>query len=421
MFRIGIIGLSGFSTNHWQNVEEVQRRGGCRIVATAVVDPENHAARLEQLRSEGVEVFSSALEMFDAMRGKMDAVTIPTPIHTHPELTIAAVRSGYHVFLEKPPAATIQELDEMVSAVRRAGKLCAVGFQAIWSPSIQFLKLRLAEGAIGQVQSLACSAGWIRQADYYARAGWAGKLQVNGQWVLDGSANNPLAHQIANMLYLASPDRRRMATPAAVRAELYHGHDLQSEDTAAIEIHTAEGPRCYFLATLCADEQFHPEIAIVGSEGTAYYQMFGQSGIRHADGRIEQPTLDDSVQGPGRFENFISAASANDLDMLRCHLEMCRPFVLAINGAFESSRRTWPIPAEYLRVSGEGMNEKTVIEGIDAAIPQAASQRRLFSDLGLPWARRSGTFDLTGYTKFPQQFQPGPEADKPAPGQLPFG
>ena len=64
--------------------------------------------------------------------------------------------------------------------------------------------------------------------------------------------------------------------------------------------------------------------------------------------------------------------------------------------------------------------ETTGIAGLDAAIPQAASECKLFSDLGLPWAHRTETFDLTGYKQFPVQFTPADEADAPVAGGLPF-
>ena len=79
MIRIGIIGMGGYAATHWEALEEVQRRGACRIVATAVIDPQNHTARLESLRQGGLEIFTDPLAMFETMRGRMDAVAIPTP------------------------------------------------------------------------------------------------------------------------------------------------------------------------------------------------------------------------------------------------------------------------------------------------------------------------------------------------------
>jgi len=420
MVRIGIIGIGGFAENHWHALEEVQRSGACQIVAAAVIDPENHTARLEELRGRGTGVYTSAAEMFDAMRGGMDAVAIPTPIHTHAELMIAAVRSGYHVFLEKPPAATIQEVDEMIAAARQAGRICAVGFQELFASSIALLKLRIAEGALGAIEQITCVAGWIRRQDYYDRADWAGRARLGSAWVLDGTVNNPLSHYIVNMLHLATPDRHRLAAPAAVRAELYAAHDITGEDTSAVEVLTAEGPRCYFLTTLCADEQFDVELSIRAANAIAY-QSRGRVCIRYNDGRIEEPAVDDTRVHVEKFENFIAAVQANDSNLLRCSLEMARPHTLVVNGAFESARMVRRIGPEFIRTAGEGAAAKTIIEGIDAAIPQAASECRLFSDLDLPWARRTETFDLTGYTQFPVQFTPAEAAETPRAGDLPFG
>lgn len=421
MFRIGIVGLSGFAANHWHGLEEVQRNGACQIVAAAIVDPQNHGGELEALRGRGVQIFDSTAAMFREMRGRMDAVTLPTPIHTHAELMIAAVQSGYHVFLEKPPCATIQEHDEMLAALKRSGRLCAVGFQAMWSQSLALLKLRMAEGAFGQIHRITAAGGGIRRDDYYRQTNWRGRLRVGDSWVLDGTANNPMAHQLQSLLYLACPEHRRLATPTSVRAELYAAHEITGEDTCGMEIRTAEGPQLIFLGTLCADDRFDPEITILGEKAIAHRSSGGQVSIRYADGNVERPVSDDAGRAEvEKFENFIAAASAGDLDMLRCHLEMCRPFTLTINAAYESSGRVHRIGRDFIRTEGRGDGRKTVIEGIDSAIPQAASQGKLFSDLDLPWAVATQPFETAGYGRFPVQFQAGQAAEAAAEGELPF-
>ena len=268
------------------------------------------------------------------------------------------------------------------------------------------LKRRIAEGAFGRVRQISCAGGWIRKQDYYARAAWAGQLRVGEKWVLDGSANNPMNHQINNMLFLASPQPCALATPTAVRAELYAGHDIAGEDTAAIEIQTVEGPKCYFLATLCSEEIFGPDITVVGENATACRSNTGRVTIRYNDGRIEEPTPEDPDRCHlEKFENFIAAVTANDPAALRCNLEMCRPFTLTINGAFESATRVRRIPPEFIITEGEGLATKIIIQGIDAAIAQAARQGSTFSDLQLPWGQPTRPFDLTGYDRFPVQFE----------------
>ena len=61
--------------------------------------------RADELSAEGGELFDDALGMFEALRGTCEAVYIATGIPSHAPLTIAAAEAGYHVHLEKPPAA----------------------------------------------------------------------------------------------------------------------------------------------------------------------------------------------------------------------------------------------------------------------------------------------------------------------------
>ena len=309
----------------------------------------------------------------------------------------------------------------MIAAAKRHHRLCAVGFQDMWSSSMALLKLRVTEGALGAVQRISCAGGWVRLDEYYQRAPWKGRVRFGDTWVLDGTANNVMAHEVAAMLYLATPQRRTLATPAAVRAELYCAHEIAGEDTAAIEIFTREGPGVFFLATTCPDDQFDPEITILAEKATVHRSYDGRVSIRYNDGRVESPTLDDTRKHVAKFENFVAACAANDPQMLLCNLTMCRPFTLAINGAFESARRVRRIGAEYVTRSGEGSAAKTVIAGIDAAICRGASQGALFSDLNLPWARPTATFDLTGYRHFPVQFEAAADQTPPDAEQLPFG
>ena len=47
-----------------------------------------------------------------------DAVAIATPVHTHAPLGVAALRSGKHVLIEKPMAASVREAEDLVAAAR---------------------------------------------------------------------------------------------------------------------------------------------------------------------------------------------------------------------------------------------------------------------------------------------------------------
>jgi len=413
--RYAVVGAGGFAASHLRRILQHGPDLGCELTAVAIRPQDRRGGQVEQFAARGVEVFDEAGEMFRRLAGRVDGVFIPTGIHTHCELTCAALRAGHHVYVEKPPAATVQEVDRMLRAVAESGRMCCLGFQAIFGRSINLIKARVVSGALGEVRRLRCWAFWPRAEEYYARNEWAGRLKVGDAWVLDGPSNNALSHQIANMLYLASPQPRSFATPRAVRAELYRCRSGPSEDTSAVEILTEEGPRAYFLASDCVSgPQAGPWIEMDCSEATVRWGAGGRGEIRYADGRAEA-FCDDGAAAPlAALANFTEAVRAGQAGLLKCDLTMGRAFTLVVNGAFESSGRVHPIPDRFVghsrdpagAASSGSVGPHPVIEGINEVIARCAAEGALYSDLGCEWAVPTEPFDLSSYAEFPQRFRP---------------
>jgi predicted dehydrogenase len=406
VLRYAVVGAGGYGGRHIENIRRHGERLGCMLSAVAIRPQDRRPGQVEHFQAEGVEVFADAVEMFDRLTGRIDAVFIPTGIHTHCPLTCAALQRGHNVYLEKPPAATVQQLDRMRAAVVHSGRICALGFQAISSSSIAFLKQRVVSGELGHVRRLRCWAFAPREDKYYARNEWAGRLKLGEAWVLDGPSNNALSHEIANMLYLASPRPRAFAAPTAVRAELYHARDIESEDTAAIEIRTAEGATACFIVSHCAaGPQAGPWIEMECSRAHVRWDFSGRTAIAYDDGRGESLDGDDPPPPVAALANFTQAVRDGDAGLLNCTLGMGRNFTLALNGAFESSGRVHPIPGRYVTRAGDGPEATTVVKGINDLIARCAAEGLLYSDAGCEWAARTEPFDLTGYAEFPQRFE----------------
>ncbi len=71
---------------------------------------------------------------------EFDALFICTPNFLNKSLTINALRSGKHVFCEKPPAFTAEEVEEIIQAERISGKKLMYGFNHRHHESIQRIK-----------------------------------------------------------------------------------------------------------------------------------------------------------------------------------------------------------------------------------------------------------------------------------------
>lgn len=89
-------------------------------------------------------------------REKPEIVINATPDHWHPLITIDAVKSGAHVYVEKPVGHTIREGRAMVNAARAANRVVQVGTHRRVSPhnvsGIEFLRSGKA-GRIGMCRA----------------------------------------------------------------------------------------------------------------------------------------------------------------------------------------------------------------------------------------------------------------------------
>src|SRR5687768_3375435 len=108
--RIAIIGYGKIARD--QHVPSIA--ADPRFELAAVVSPRAPA-------NEGVPVFQSHEALLEEM-GELDAVAICTPPTVRLGIARAAFEAGLDVLLEKPPAATLGELEQIERLGREAGQ-----------------------------------------------------------------------------------------------------------------------------------------------------------------------------------------------------------------------------------------------------------------------------------------------------------
>ena len=92
----------------------------------------------------------------------VDAVFIMTPEHLHRDMTIAALRAGKHVYVEKPLAHTIEEGFDIIKEWQKSGKICQVGTQNRSSTLYKRAKEMVQKGMIGDIHYV--RAFWYRNS-----------------------------------------------------------------------------------------------------------------------------------------------------------------------------------------------------------------------------------------------------------------
>ena len=82
---------------------------------------------------------------------ELDAVVIATPVPTHYELAKLALEAGKHVFVEKPPAMTGAEIDELVALAEERDLVLMPGHLLLYHPGVRKLRELVDDGALGDV------------------------------------------------------------------------------------------------------------------------------------------------------------------------------------------------------------------------------------------------------------------------------
>jgi len=108
-------------------------------------------ARLEFIKNEFPNIATTLNYQEIIQNNQIDAVCIATPVKTHAELAISALRSGKHVFLEKPLAASLQEAEEIISIAAENSLKVAVGHVFQFAPAVRKIRELIMGGAIGDL------------------------------------------------------------------------------------------------------------------------------------------------------------------------------------------------------------------------------------------------------------------------------
>jgi len=81
----------------------------------------------------------------------IDAIVIATPPHTHHMLTLAALKAGKHVMVEKPLATCVQEGEELIETAAKMVRVLAVGHVFLYAPAVARMRSLLSEQRVGEL------------------------------------------------------------------------------------------------------------------------------------------------------------------------------------------------------------------------------------------------------------------------------
>ena len=145
--RWGVIGLGWFGEVH---AEALSAMPGIELAALCTRRPQRLAELAD--RFGVVKRYTDYRQLL--ADPDIDVVGITTHIQDHRDIAIDALRSGKHVFLEKPMAPTVADCDQILAAAATARGYFMVGHICRFDPRVALAKQAIDDGQIGKIVSM---------------------------------------------------------------------------------------------------------------------------------------------------------------------------------------------------------------------------------------------------------------------------
>ncbi len=144
MIGVGIIGLGYWGPNLLRNFADL---AGVRVVCASDLQ----AGRLTAAaaRYPSIRTTRSAEELIHDPA--VDAVAIATPVSTHFELAMAALKAGKHVLVEKPIASSSDEGRRLIEEAVRRRLVLMVDHTFVYTGAVRKIGALVASGELGDV------------------------------------------------------------------------------------------------------------------------------------------------------------------------------------------------------------------------------------------------------------------------------
>ncbi|MFA6930361.1 MAG: Gfo/Idh/MocA family oxidoreductase [Lentisphaeria bacterium] len=158
--RIGLIGLGFMGTTHFRIYQDLP---DAQVVAVADIDPERRKGNISTvwgnignadnsipLDFSNIQTFADGLEMIRTMDLDMVDICIPTPWHK--DMILGALAAKRHVFSEKPLCRNLQQMEEIIAAVKKSDRFFNIGLCIRAWPEYRHAREQFKAGKFGKLK-----------------------------------------------------------------------------------------------------------------------------------------------------------------------------------------------------------------------------------------------------------------------------
>lgn len=339
--KVALFGAGGYGNNYLTTLANPSRPG---VKLVAAVDP-------FVKECPACPLYATAEEMY--ANHQPDLVAIASPIHLHAEQAIMAFAHGCHVAMEKPIAPTMQEVQAILAARDKTGKLLSVGYQFCIGQMMQEVKADYKAGKFGRLKRMRAIVLWPRDGEYYRPGvGWKGrKYDDAGRPIFDCVLSNATSHYLMNMLYLAESPLRD------IECATFRAYDIDTFDTAVVRGTVGEDAEAMIVVSHASDPdqlqnpmwryEFEHAVLEFGSVG----QPLGRyTVVRFDDGSAKEYGKDVKEPHMLSFWNMVDAIRGDA--PIRCTGEQASLHTQTMERIFAMAPQATPFPEKWLAHKG---------------------------------------------------------------------
>lgn len=267
---------------------------------------------------------------------EVEVVSVTTPNAFHPDMAIAALEAGKHVWCEKPMAVQLGDAERMAAAAQRSGRVAVLGYNYIQNPVIRHIQTLLGEGVIGAVNHVRVEMDEDFMADPDALFNWKSAAS-SGFGALDDFGVHPLS-LLQVLLGRVEAVMAQQSRPYADRPVAGGGRQaVETYDIATVLLRLSGGVSGVMALNRSAwGRKGRIALQVFGAQGTIVYdqERMNEFALYSTADRKSEQGFRTVLTGPQHapYDRFIPAPGHglgfNDLKIIECH-ELLR----AIGGA----------------------------------------------------------------------------------------
>ena len=144
MIGVGVIGYGYWGPNLVRNFSDASET---EVVSIADMSTERLANA--RRRYPGVHTTQDANELIESPI--VDAVAISTPVSTHFDLAMRALRNNKHVWVEKPITASSEQAERLIEEAEKRNLTLLVDHTFVYTGAVRKMREIISSGALGEI------------------------------------------------------------------------------------------------------------------------------------------------------------------------------------------------------------------------------------------------------------------------------